>query len=58
MSEKFQVGDLVVLKSGGPSMTFGGEAALTGGAICYWFEGTTRHCETFPFGTLKPVETE
>jgi uncharacterized protein YodC (DUF2158 family) len=58
MSEKFKTGEIVRLKSGGPTMTFGGEAALTGEAICYWFHGTERKCETFPFEALELLETE
>lgn len=55
MAEALQVGDLVKLKSGGPTMTYGGEAALFGEALCYWFEGTTRHCERFPYAILHRI---
>jgi uncharacterized protein YodC (DUF2158 family) len=57
MSEKFDEGDLVTLKSGGPTMTYCGEH-LYGSALCYWFEGTKRMCETFPYDVLKRVESE
>ncbi|PRX37907.1 Uncharacterized conserved protein YodC, DUF2158 family [Meinhardsimonia xiamenensis] len=57
MTEKFKQGDLVELKSGGPTMTYGGEA-MYGDAICYWFEGTKRQCASFPHSVLKRVEGE
>jgi uncharacterized protein YodC (DUF2158 family) len=46
MTEKFEAGDLVTLKSGGPAMTYGGENTY-GDALCYWFEGKNRRRETF-----------
>lgn len=55
MTDVFDKGDLVELKSGGPTMTFGGEA-IYGDALCYWFEGNQRRCETFPYAVLKLVK--
>jgi uncharacterized protein YodC (DUF2158 family) len=48
-------GDLVSLKSGGPTMTYGGEA-LYGDALCYWFEGNQRQCEKFPYAVIERAE--
>ena len=50
-----QTGDLVTLKSGGPTMTYGGEA-MYGDALCYWFEDGRRQCEKFPYAVIKCVE--
>jgi uncharacterized protein YodC (DUF2158 family) len=49
---KFQIGDVVVLKSGGPAMTV---ADLTedGGVICIWFDGKEQRRAVFPAATLE-----
>lgn len=47
-----KMGDLVVLVSGGPVMTHGGES-MSGNVICYWFEGPIRRCEEFPAEVLR-----
>ncbi len=57
MSDELNPGDLVRLKSGGPTMSYGGEH-LYGDALCYWFEGESRKCETFPFAILQRVLDE
>ena len=57
MADVFKDGDLVELKSGGPKMTYGGKA-MYGDALCYWFEGTKRQCEKFPYAVLRRVERE
>lgn len=59
MSEIKQ-GDIVELKSGGPTMTVariyeaGGDRALT--ATCQWFEGLKAMKENFPVHSLKIAE--
>jgi uncharacterized protein YodC (DUF2158 family) len=56
--EKFNIGDVVQLKSGGPKMTVThvGQMA-TGGttltAWCAWFDGTKEMSGTFPVGALN-----
>ncbi|MDR5651832.1 YodC family protein [Ruixingdingia sedimenti] len=49
-------GDLVQLKSGGPVMTYEGEAYMTGDALCCWFDGGKRMREGFTFAALKRAE--
>lgn len=61
MSE-FSPGDLVRVKSGGPTMTveqcstrhMTGEPAVW----CVWFEKTTKHNDTFPPAVLEKVERD
>ena len=58
---KFEPGDLVKLKSGGPIMTVD-EVSVTfkegeRDYICSWLRGATRNCETFTESALK-VATE
>ncbi len=48
-------GDLVQLKSGGPVMTYEGEA-LYGDALCCWFVGGKRMRESFSYASLKRAE--
>jgi len=51
VSEAFQVGDVVQLKSGGVSMTV---EAIDGDDIaCVWFEGKRVERNSFPTGTLQ-----
>ncbi|MGY4663225.1 uncharacterized protein YodC (DUF2158 family) [Pseudomonas chlororaphis] len=54
-------GDVVELKSGGPSMTVQilGKWDMKGieeGALCVWFDGKTKHQDVFDVATLKPVD--
>ena len=50
-----QVGQSVVLKSGGPTMTV---VSLDGDqAHCTWFAGTTVKTHAFPAAGLKDAET-
>jgi uncharacterized protein YodC (DUF2158 family) len=57
-SERFKVGDVVRLKSGGPDMTVTG-VAIGGDLICRWFEGDTARIDTFPSGALiRPPERD
>lgn len=57
MSEEnvFNPGALVQLKSGGPVMTYEGESAYTGEALCSWFADGKRHQEAFAFAILEPA---
>jgi uncharacterized protein YodC (DUF2158 family) len=50
--EKFQVGDRVKLKSGGPVMTYSGDTS-TGEAICIWFDKAIKLTDTFPHAVLQ-----
>ncbi|WP_339504002.1 YodC family protein [Pseudomonas sp. RL_105y_Pfl2_101] len=54
-------GDVVELKSGGPSMTVQtlGNWEMKGiedGAMCVWFDGKTKHQDVFDVAVLKPVD--
>ncbi|WP_036718355.1 YodC family protein [Paracoccus sphaerophysae] len=48
----FKVGDLVRLKSGGPLMTYSGDAQF-GGALCVWFEGNKKFAEQFDHAIIE-----
>ena len=62
MSEntEFKPGDVVVLKSGGPSMTidkidiFNYESVQS--ALCVWFDGKKKCSELFKLTALKPAD--
>lgn len=55
--EKFKVGDIVQLKSGGPKMTV--EVELSSGAVrCQWFAGSKLSWGDFPPYALTRVEEE
>lgn len=60
MSEQFQEGDVVRLKSGGPTMTVTqvGEAHMTGRMTvwCVWFDPKGQQNGTFPPGALEKDE--
>jgi uncharacterized protein YodC (DUF2158 family) len=56
MQEQFTPGDVVELKSGGPRMTYEGERAMTGEALCVWFDGMKRVSACFDHSSLKKVE--
>ena len=49
-------GDLVQLKSGGPVMTYEGEGAMLGGALCVWFAGRVMQRERFDYAALKMAD--
>jgi uncharacterized protein YodC (DUF2158 family) len=59
MSEQFEPGDVVELKSGGPKMTIKWVATRTfqtisaGDCHCVWFEGATLKESGFPPTALK-----
>lgn len=49
-------GDLVQLKSGGPVMTYEGEGAMLGSALCVWFAGRVMQRERFDYAALKKAD--
>ena len=54
---ELKIGDVVLLKSGGPSMTVEeiGDYEFVGRrAKCTWFEGKKRHSDLFVIETLEP----
>ena len=53
---EFKPGDLVQLKSGGPVMTYEGEAAFGGEALCVWFDGKKMERQGFTYAALKRAE--
>ena len=55
MSDEIQKGDMVVLKSGGPTMTVNTVEDLYGTqtAWCDWFDGKKPCNATFPVSSLK-----
>ncbi len=48
-----QIGDVVQLKSGGPSMVIQGIGRVKEGFECVWFEGNTSHTEIYKKEVLK-----
>jgi uncharacterized protein YodC (DUF2158 family) len=52
MSDQFEVGDVVKLKSGGEKMTIE-EIEDDGYVSCVWFEGSQVQRETFTAATLQ-----
>lgn len=54
--EKFEAGDVVRLKSGGPPMVV---RAVSGGvAYCQWYAGVDLHQGTFLFTSLRDINHE
>jgi uncharacterized protein YodC (DUF2158 family) len=53
---EIRVGDIVVLKSGGPKMTV--EKVGNGVFVCKWFDGDKAERDFFPFDTVRKVVTE
>jgi uncharacterized protein YodC (DUF2158 family) len=56
----FEAGDIVMLKSGGPSMTIEKIGPIsfnskTTGAHCSWFENNQLKHEVFSFGSLEKI---
>lgn len=49
---KFEVGDVVRLKSGGPGMTVVGRMWGSDQLLCNWFEGVRSHTGSFPAKAL------
>lgn len=61
MDNKFEIGDVVQLKSGGPRMTvasLGVDASQEQIAGCIWFEGSKRHNRNFLTSVLMVVPSE
>ena len=55
MAEKFTVGEIVQLKSGGPDMTVEEYVSFAGQYRCQWFGGKKLESGTFPPESLKKV---
>jgi uncharacterized protein YodC (DUF2158 family) len=53
---RFQVGDIVKLKSGGPEMTV--KERVTSGYHCQWFAGKKLESGTFPEAGLEPASVK
>lgn len=62
MEKKFIIGDVVVLKSGGPVMTITSDIrgmdirlgwTFNGIYLCAWFEGVKKYEDDFPQDSLK-----
>lgn len=53
---EFKVGDLVTLKSGGPSMTVNGEKRDDDLVTCQWFDGRELHTDAFDSPCLVRFE--
>jgi len=51
----YVVGDLVVLKSGGPVMTVYGISPNGNNVNCNWFVGGKLHAGNFPMTILEPA---
>lgn len=56
----FKVGDVVVLKSGGPEMTVEDPQNFRGQVECQWFGGRKLESGSFPPASLKypPADSE
>lgn len=57
MGNTYKVGDVVVLKSGGPEMTVY-EIQNSDYVNCTWFVGDKPQYASFPSGVLEKVEEE
>lgn len=56
---KFETGDLVKLKSGGPIMTVQSQASTSGTTFyCQWFAGKKLERGVFPGDSLEVVDKE
>lgn len=56
MADKFKVGDIVQLKSGGPEMTVNSTPVQRGdNYYTQWFAGKKLESGRFPENSLKPV---
>jgi uncharacterized protein YodC (DUF2158 family) len=59
MADKFKVGDIVQLKSGGPEMTVNqGPVSYRDAYHCQWFAGKKLESGDFPENSLKPVTSD
>lgn len=58
-TQRFRIGDVVTLKSGGPDMTIVGVNVLRGPAYAVtWFDGRKQGGTTFPEDALQPAPTK
>ncbi len=55
MAEKYKIGDIVQLKSGGPKMTVKGDHS-DGEIHCQWFSGSKLSDGWFPAESVQKVE--
>lgn len=56
MAEKFKIGDIVQLKSGGPKMTV---TKVLGGVVhTAWFSGSKKEAGAFPFEAVMTYQEE
>ena len=55
---KYDVGDIVKLKSGGPKMTIRGKHEHSGQFFCQWFAGSKLSDGLFPPESLVRVKEE
>ena len=55
MNKELKIGDLVILKSGGPIMTVAEMDAAYGpaGVLCKWFSGKKLESGRFPVASLE-----
>ena len=53
MEQQFNIGDVVVLKSGGPSMTVEHIDHDSQMVLCAWFDGKEKKANSFPPGALQ-----
>ncbi len=52
-----KIGDIVMLKSGGPAMTI--KAVTSSGVLCVWFTGDNVLCTAeFSLDLLKPAKAD
>ena len=58
VTERFQMGDVVWLRIGGPRMIVGGQGQQDGTALfhCYWADGGDVHHMALPGGILTKTE--
>ena len=57
-TDSFAVGDVVILKSGGPATTVTGigKEQSEGVVYCSWFDALNKVSANFPAGALKKLE--
>lgn len=55
VTEKFKLGEIVQLKSGGPAMTVS-EEPVSGSYWCEWFKGASKERALFKVHTLTKYE--
>ena len=50
---EFKPGETVQMKSGGPDMTYIGDAGLPGMVACEWFDGGQKKTDDFNYTSLR-----